>query len=231
MKALLGLTALIAASLVWGSRQTRLRRLEADSEKYARARSLHFDATRLAIPEDASWIDQANYYLYGPRVTKLVVNWDAEVSKDFLSPFTELTELRFAQNSRSFEDLSKLGEMKSLKVLDLEETSVKDLRPLASMTKLKRLYLRTTSVSDLAPLSGMHSLRGLYLDNTPIDDLQPIANLVGLESLWIPGTKVTSLEPILGLRNLVELNITGLPQVDVQVAKKLPKLEILHSDN
>jgi len=103
-------------------------------------------------------------------------------------------------------DISFLGTLTNLEILDLSFTKVTDLTPLNGLPNLRVLCLQNTKVTDLTPLQGLPNLRSLYLQNVEVTDLTPLKGLKYLGYLDLRNTKVTDLTP---LEDLPKLQIVG----------------------
>lgn len=70
----------------------------------------------------------------------------------------------------SFDDVTPLVKLKSLRFLDLSRTDVTDLTPLSKLTSLEMLILNSTGVSDVTPLSNLTDLDELFLNRTHVSE-------------------------------------------------------------
>lgn len=144
----------------------------------------------------------------------------SNVTDDALRDIGRLTRLEtLVLTDTAVKDLSPLGELATLKLLDVSGAPVDDLSPLAKLTNLEHLGLRSTSTTDLTPLSNLTSLKSLELSDTAISDLSPLVKLRNLERLELWKTPVADLSPLANLAKLKELNVRDTPVTPQEVAK------------
>jgi hypothetical protein len=141
-----------------------------------------------------------------------------------LSPLRALTHLRSLRCGGTYQEHSKINDLRPLSGLKLTEldcsyTQVKDLQPLQGMP-LEKLWLRQTAVSSLAPL-GDAKLRVLHCQSTLVNDLSPLAGMP-LEELECASTPVQDLGP---LRNR-PLRVLGCPWIATQDFEPLTGLPL-----
>lgn len=69
-------------------------------------------------------------------------------------------------------DISRLGDMRTLKYLSIAGTQVSDLSPIAELTHLTVLDISDTKVADVSALENLASLRFLYLGPAVTEESQ-----------------------------------------------------------
>jgi len=132
-------------------------------------------------------------------------------------------------------DISVLGAIQTLKLLDLERNRIVDVRPLAGLKNLVDLRLAKNQIADASPLGAIGSLRALNVGENKlttlvgleplqledltvyyneIPSLEPIAKMTTLKRLAINGNPIPSVAPLAGLINLESLFALGLPACD-----------------
>lgn len=94
-------------------------------------------------------------------------------------------------SGEAFHDLEQIPQeiesLRRLRVLKLDQTSIKDLSPLKLTLELEALYLLETKISDLSPISSHTYLEHLALSYSQVADLRPIKGLDGLGKKGHPG--------------------------------------------
>lgn len=110
--------------------------------------------------------------------------------------------------------LEPLTQLKDLKKLILDNTSVVSIAPLASLEQLESLNLNDTPVEDLTPLSGLKKMKRLSLSDVPnVKSFGSIRNLTHLEYLNVNSNKAFNDPSVTsGLKKLETLIVsyTGL---------------------
>ena len=160
------------------------------------------------------------------------------VSGESVGIVRDLTGIEYAINLRSiylpFGDLSELGPLADLALLEAVETgnnTLSDVSPLAGLTSLKNLVLYYSLISDISPLAGLTSLEYLHLRNNGISDVLPIADLGSLISLDLSDNAISDLSPLDGLNLLRWVRLTSNDVTDVSPLTGLATLELLQLGN
>src|SRR5699024_6356331 len=124
-------------------------------------------------------------------------------------------------------DISMLGQMVSLRKLELRDNHIENLEPLSNLRRLTKLDLRENKFTDIEPLETLTRLKELNLRDNKIESLEPIKYLSRLTYLNIHSdTDITSVEPISELVNLETLIMREVPINDNGIfLKKLTKLQ------
>jgi Leucine-rich repeat (LRR) protein len=168
--------------------------------------------------------------------------WFAQPGKNELAPLAtlpELVTLKIAQQGYTDEHLAQIGNIKTLRFLDvsgnrisgagveklttlkdleyldLSRTSIsdQDLKALAPLSKLKGLNLSQTNVTGtgFAHLSGLENLVFVNLDGARVTEeaLTKLASVPGLEILYLEKAKLTD-EALAGLTSCSSLRTLDL---------------------
>src|SRR5699024_10009175 len=124
-------------------------------------------------------------------------------------------------------DISMLGQMVSLRKLELRDNHIENLEPLSNLRRLTELELRENKFKDIEALETLTRLKELKLRDNKIESLEPIRYLSRLTYLNIHSdTDITSVEPISKLVNLETLSMREVPINDNGIfLKKLTKLQ------
>ncbi|HLR91666.1 MAG TPA: leucine-rich repeat domain-containing protein, partial [Atopostipes sp.] len=124
-------------------------------------------------------------------------------------------------------DISMLGQMVSLRKLELRDNDIENLEPLSNLRKLTELDLRENKFKDIEALETLTKLKELNLRDNEIESLEPIRHLSRLTYLNIHSdSEITSVEPISELFNLETLIMRDVPIDDQgEFLKKLTKLQ------
>ncbi|HEY3500506.1 MAG TPA: leucine-rich repeat domain-containing protein [Polyangiaceae bacterium] len=122
------------------------------------------------------------------------------------------------------EDLTGLGALTALRILDLSENRTADLSELGALTKLEELDLHGNRVVDLAALASLQALRTLNLDANQVESLEGLTGLGALSLLRVTANRLTSIGSVdlPGLivleagMNAVEMmgNVSGMPTLE-----------------
>lgn len=112
-------------------------------------------------------------------------------------------------------NLSNVGELHRLEVLDVLTSQALDLSPLRELRTLQNLkiigVLRLIQLGNVSAIGESTNLRTLTLAGVQLADIGFVAKLVNLESIDISGTEVVDISPLLTLRMLNTLTVIGTP--------------------
>lgn len=130
--------------------------------------------------------------------------------------YLQLRELNLGnnncENGEALSDISQLGSLTEIEVLDLRNNHIEDIKPLAGLSGLRSLDLRGNQIKDIQPLQQLTRLEELNLKENAITDLSPLAGLTGLDYLNIHSNPVeTGIEVLGNLINLETLIMRNVP--------------------
>ena len=103
-------------------------------------------------------------------------------------------------------DLSFLTQLKSLEIINCNETPVIDLSPLFDLPKIREIYCQNTAVSDLSSLTQLKSLEIVNFGETKVSDLSPLSDLTKLREIHCYKTAVSDISPLKQLSSLEIFN-------------------------
>jgi len=152
-------------------------------------------------------------------------------NKAILRGLTDLTEL-YLENTGIGNNLSALGGLTNLEILDLSYNGIDDISPLydtathSGLTNLTELYLNDNQITDISVLTGLRNLKVLDLSNNRwtqvvgmtftfgLSDISPLYNeaiglgLTNLQELYLNNNKITDISALAGLINLKVLDLS-----------------------
>ncbi|MCW5951237.1 MAG: leucine-rich repeat domain-containing protein, partial [Propionibacteriaceae bacterium] len=102
-------------------------------------------------------------------------------------------------------DITPLGELTSLRELDLGQRRPASLAPLCRLANLEKLTLTSAGLKDLTELAGCTALTTLDLRNNGIADISPLRSLTALRTLDVYGNRIADLTPLGALNQLTSL--------------------------
>ena len=118
-------------------------------------------------------------------------------------------------NGTRLSDINLLGQMISLRNLELRDNHIEELAPLSNLRDLNELDIRENRFDDIEALETLTKLEELNLRDNEIDSLEPLQYLSRLTYLNIHSvTGLDSLEPISELVNLETLIMRDVPIED-----------------
>lgn len=148
-------------------------------------------------------------------------------------------------------DISLLGEMTGLEVLELRDNHIAEISPLASLVQLNNLDLRENRIENIEALRELRSLSVLNLRENQVKDLLPLEGLSELIYLnihsnpidmgWAVLLNFTSLETLImrdvliadqaeglqGLTNLTRLNMQHTGIRDISFLQEMTEMALL----
>ena len=152
-----------------------------------------------------------------------IAAWETPIS-DF-SSLAKLPILRWIGfgDDKSISTLPSLNGLKTLRRLDIHNSSISDLTPLAELTQLEWLSLVDNQISDITPLANLKGLEHLNLDANVIKDVSPLAKLTQLEVLYLENNQISDVSSLAGLTNLERLDLRNNAISDFSPLEGLPK--------
>ena len=131
-----------------------------------------------------------------------------------LAPLGKLKRLRELEVNSETIDLSGVGELESLRTLDLTNTRIVDLSELADLTNLEELKISSSSEDqnnlpapemDLSPLKNLSQLRELSIFHRRLTDVKDLQNLKQLKILNLSDevVELSDLKEMTWLENLL----------------------------
>ena len=132
-------------------------------------------------------------------------------------------------------DISMLGELSGLRVLELRDNHIADIGPLAGLEHLTYLDIRENRFDDIEALRDLHSLEYLNLRENQIKDLSPLEGLTELVYLNIHTTQIETGWEVLSnftkLETLIMRDVSIAEQAEILAGlKKLTRLNMRNTD-
>ena len=227
---------------------------------------LHIEETR---ENDAGAVDEQNDESEEQEVTDFVIDWkdsalEAKMRKitgilyrDIMySDVKDITNLKLSSSIviDRINDISALGNLTSLKNLELNNNQIRDISALRNLKNLTNLYLKDNQIRDISALSGLTNLivldlswnqigyisalrnlkklTNLKLTDNKIRNIGVLSNLTNLIDLDLSWNQISNINALSNLRNLTNLNLTYNQIIDISALSGLTNLEYLSiSDN
>ena len=165
-----------------------------------------------------SWLART---LLGQRIVLLELTETCDISRDEINALASLRTLRIS--GLSYDSLSFLP--MNLRVLHLDNVSVKDMKSIERLIHLEELHLRGEVFCDLDGLERLSKLRSLSIDNTSISDLTQISLVSGLRRLHLQGRSISTIISLSSSTNLEELVICDTLVENLDALSTLRKLK------
>ena len=129
-------------------------------------------------------------------------------------------------------NVSALGEMPALRVLDLSNNSIGSIDALVNLSTLDELYLGHNALTGFPVLRGLKSLRILDLSYNALEYVGGVSACTALERLNVSHNRLSSVTPLSALTELVWLNASNNNLTDTAALAPCTKLEgFLMTDN
>lgn len=145
-----------------------------------------------------------------------------------LEQVQSLEELHCQQVSLRNENLAKLKQFTSLKVLGLTFTDLVDISGLNELDYLEKIYLDHNHLTDLSPLAHLTSLVEISVNNNQITHVSSLNSLNVLENLYLQGNKINDVGFLSNAPVLKKAYLGGNAISDLTPLVGLPSLEILN---
>jgi Leucine-rich repeat (LRR) protein len=149
-----------------------------------------------------------------------------------LDPISKLSQLRSLRIANlPIKSLMPLRNLTTLENLECQFTLISSLEPLKYTTNLKSLNIDGNTIYDITPLSRFLMLERLYFSNTLVENIQVLSSLENLQDLRFINTDVNNIDPLKNLLNLIILNFSSTKIKSVDALSGLEKLKILVADD
>ena len=148
--------------------------------------------------EDLKWLTE---------LKKLTVPARTLESLDFLRAMTELEELTLSGCTLP-EDISPIGTLAKLKVLNLSGCGLTTVAKLEGASALTSLDLSSNAIGDITVLGTMPNLTAVNLAHNAVTNLGALASLSQLQELDVSYNSVGDISPVSGCASLKKLDIT-----------------------
>lgn len=149
-----------------------------------------------------------------------------------LGQMITLRELDIRDNH--IEELAPLGNLRDLKELDLRENRFDNIQGLESLVELEELNLRDNHIESLEPLRYLSRLKYLNIHSVSgIESLEPLSNLVNLETLIMRNVEIMDEGNFLNkLTNIQRLNVidSNFERIDNDIIEKLLAQDALQGE-
>ena len=189
-----------------------------------------WDVAELTVPDTLSDVSDLRYFT-GLKTLTLQNYHGGDFS--FLESMPVLEQLDLSQSSVSILALETIGSMASLRSLNLGSCGVTDVTSLGAMTQLQVLDLSNNALANISPLAGCAGLQTLNLSGCGVSDLSAIASLTNLQALDLSYNSPTSLSPIAQCTQLKRIDLSNCGLIDISVLQyctQLTHLTASHND-
>lgn len=177
--------------------------LAATSEVLARHPDVVFRAYGRSVEPGLDWLSGFEH------IEHLVIHLWQETSFDALSGFTQLRSLSLGATASKRPSLAFLRQLLRLEVLTVEAHD-KDFDAIGEVASLRRLQLRTPRAKSLEPLRGHKGIAVLSVDFGGIRDLGPVASLPHLRGLQLYQVRKLDTDDLDALGDCVALEALSL---------------------
>ena len=164
------------------------------------------------------------------QITEFTVPEDAKVLDDLaMLPYLEVLRIQ----NFTFEDLSCLASLNSLRELDLTgcRFPAAQLQVLANLPELEKLSLASCGLSTIADLQGAGNLTSLDLSGNTLRNLEVLSSMTGLTELYLQHNAVTTLDALSPITSLETLDISYNSVTDLSPLASCSKLTWLNAGN
>ncbi|WP_441002642.1 leucine-rich repeat domain-containing protein [Pseudocolwellia agarivorans] len=150
-----------------------------------------------------------------------------------LSYINELVQLEslkiksrnYKHHSFHYIDLSKLTELKSLSLYNIQDFPIETIK---NLKKLEYLSLVRCNIFSIEVIRNFSELKLIDLTSNSIEDLEPICNLKHLEKLLLSNNRIENIPLNNSLPSLTYLNVSRNPIVSISFLKQTQNIKILH---
>jgi len=132
------------------------------------------------------------------------------------------------QEDKGITSLDGMEQFKNLKVLWIQNNSIKDLKPIAGLIKLNSLVLSNNNIESIEALQDLIELQTLDIRDNRITDIRSLNKLNKLERLNISNNNISDIGSLEGKTELKSFESYGNSEIeDISTLKDSLKLEFL----
>ena len=121
------------------------------------------------------------------------------------------------KNVINFKELSKLKNLKNLRIINNEKLKNNNFKEFAKLKNIQELYIYKSKLDNLKEISTCKQLKSLRLINTEITEFNEIGKLENLNNLQIFTRIDFNLDFLVKLQNLKSISITGNKISDISI--------------
>ena len=173
------------------------------------------------VPEGVKTLKDLQYLT---ALESLLIEKSVSGELAYLSGLNNLTRLTILDTAVKTEELTIIGALPKLEILELRNCGLTTTSGLAKAANLKTLDLSDNTIRNIQALSTMEQLHTLYLQHNALADLSSLSALVKLENLDVSYNSLTTLSPITTLTGLTNLNASYNNLTEVAGLNKLTAL-------
>lgn len=178
----------------------------------------------------SSLFEHLKYEIVGADRFRKVVSASCPFDAKSLGPIEclfGLEELDLGYTEVKDLDLMPLTQLKSVKSLNISETTIDDLSPIAKMQSIEKLKANKLAPKAMDTIGKLKNLRELSLEYCEATDIAALGGLLKLETIDLDLTNIEDLSPLNGLPNLRKIsNCYGLAKI---APSNLNQLEEFHA--
>jgi internalin A len=93
-------------------------------------------------------------------------------------------------------DISALGGLSFLTVLEIEDNQISDIGPISGLKQLESLFMSNNNIADVSALSELTELEYLWLSENQISNIDSLKNLLKLDDAELENNHITDLSPL-----------------------------------
>ncbi len=175
-----------------------------------------WSVTELTIPDTITDLTDLSYFT-GLKSLSMPNYHGGDFS--FLAVMPLLETLDLNQSSVSTLALERIGQLASLKTLNLNSCGITDVSSLGTLKTLETLDLGSDTVKDIAPLSNCTGLLSLNLSGNGISDISPLASLQSLQQLDLSYNAPATMAALSRLQFLQVLDLSNCNLTDISALK------------
>ena len=125
-------------------------------------------------------------------------------------------------------DITPLGELKYLEILNIGYNQVTDVTPIRGLSNLIYLDLTGNQITNIAPLDGLNNLRYLDLSGNQVYCLEPLAGAPNITNLILAGNQISDIAPLKDLPRLERMTLELNQIIDIYVLGSFVNLVYLN---
>ncbi len=160
----------------------------------------------------------------------LAISGGSRVVTHTVKSLVNLETLSFYQLNLQDGDLSDIGVLTKLKLLQIRYASITSLAPFSSLADLEELNVEYCNINSVAPLSAMTQLRRLSIYSNAVTDISPLSGMTGLWFLNIGANPITDISSLFMMTNLRDFIMANCNVSDISALEEMISLSSLYAN-
>jgi len=194
-----------------------------------------FDLSFLDKASNKSYIDSAENLIISDPILKVKVKKilrlqpTASIPQSIIDTVTILSlgNKSNIQETEKIKNIDALSYFKNLRILRIQNNSVRNIRPVEKLEHLIELDLSSNMVTNISAVKKLYNLKVLNLYGNSVSDISFLADLIELKELNLWANGIFKIDDLKNLVKMEDLNLGRNFILDISPLRQMNKLRML----